>query len=60
MQTIKMTFKGPKAKIEVDGCQDASCAELTAAIEKALGVAESVNHKPEYYQETQQGQQQCQ
>lgn len=43
--------KDGKIKIDVLGATDASCADLTRALEVGLGDVESVQRKPEYYVE---------
>ncbi len=40
-------------KEEVRGMAGAGCEEVTRAIEDALGEVSEREHKPEYYQETQ-------
>ena len=47
--SIDIVIKDGKINIEVDGIEDASCAQLTQALERALGTVEEVTHKPEYY-----------
>ena len=49
--TIEIFIKDGKINIEVSGVSDASCADITAALEKELGEVENVQHKPEYYVE---------
>ena len=58
MSILKVTIKNGTAKVEVDGIAGQSCKGLTGNIEKALGVSQNPEYKPEYYQE--EGQQQCQ
>jgi hypothetical protein len=43
--------KNGKIKIDVIGATDASCSDLTRALEVGLGEVESVQRKPEYYVE---------
>lgn len=45
---IKIDRSG-KTHIEVDGCDGAQCEDITRALVQALGSAENVQHKPEYY-----------
>lgn len=54
MKTVKITIKDGRAVVEVDGCQDASCKDITEAIEKALGSTSSTDYKPEFFQERSQ------
>ncbi len=59
MKTVKITIKHGKARVEVDGCQDASCSEITEAIERALGSGGGDKEfKPEYFQQRSQEQSQ--
>lgn len=58
METIKVVIENGKAKVEVDGCVDDSCQQITEAIEKALGTCKDKQFKPEAYQSG--GQQQWQ
>jgi len=46
--TVKIGKKG-KIAIEVDGVEGEGCEALTQALSSALGVVESVSHKPQYY-----------
>lgn len=58
MRTITMKFNGDSVKIEVDGCVDGSCKQITEAVEKALGTATNIDYKPEFYQAQEEYQQQ--
>jgi hypothetical protein len=49
MGEIIIKIKDGKTHIEVTGVEDASCADITAALEQALGEVEDVQRKPEYY-----------
>lgn len=46
---VELIIKDGKVSIEVSGVNDASCAEITRALEEALGMVESVQQKPEYF-----------
>lgn len=46
---IDIVIKDGKIALEVSGVEDASCEQLTKALEQALGEVEEVNHKPEYW-----------
>lgn len=50
MHTIEVIV-GPKGSIQltVNGVTGKSCADITAAMEQALGVVEDRQLKPEYY-----------
>jgi len=54
MKLVKITIKDGRAKVEVDGCQDSTCKDVTEAIERALGKTESTDYKPEFFQERSQ------
>ena len=48
--TVKIGKKG-KIAIDVEGVEGEGCEALTQALSSALGVVESVNHKPNYFVE---------
>jgi len=48
---IEVRIKKGKIAIEVSGVDDASCADITRALEQDLGEVEEVQRKPEYYVE---------
>ena len=48
--TFKVDKEG-KVHIDVSGVDDASCADITAVFEQALGLVEDVQRKPAYYNE---------
>ena len=48
MKTITFLIRpGKTTKIEVNGVQDKSCHDITAAFERALGTVTSVQEKPD-------------
>lgn len=49
--TIEIRIKKGKINIDVDGVQDATCADITRCLENALGTVDEVTRKPEYYVE---------
>lgn len=52
MQGARIKFRVDaqgQVHIDVDGVEGQSCAELTAAFEKALGIKVEVQEKPEYF-----------
>lgn len=52
MQEIKLIIgKDGKVNIDVAGVKGSACQDLTKSIEKALGRTESVQKKPEFYQQ---------
>ena len=51
MAEINLIIKDGKIIIDIDNVNDASCAELTASLEKALGVVDEVSYKPQYFNE---------
>ena len=51
-QTIKFTIRQDGTVIEeVMGTVGNECENLTKRIEERLGIVQSVEHKPEYYQQ---------
>jgi methyl coenzyme M reductase subunit D len=48
--TIELRIKGGKVNIEVSDVEDATCEQITKALEE-LGEVEEVQRKPEYYVE---------
>lgn len=48
---IEVRIKNGKVSIEVSGVDDASCADITRALEQDLGEVEDIQRKPEYYVE---------
>lgn len=48
---IEVRIKNGKISIEVMGVSDGTCADITRALESALGTVEEVQRKPEYYVE---------
>lgn len=52
MQEIKLIIgKDGKVNIDVAGVKGPACKNLTKSIEAALGQTESVEKKPEFYQQ---------
>ena len=52
MQEIKLTIgTDGKVNIDVAGVKGPACKDLTKSIEAALGKTESVEKKPEFYQQ---------
>jgi hypothetical protein len=52
MQEIKLIIgKDGKVNIDVAGVKGSACQDLTKSIEAALGRTESVQKKPEFYQQ---------
>ena len=52
MQEIKLTIgTDGKVNIDVAGVPGPACKDLTKSIESALGKTESVEKKPEFYQQ---------
>ena len=51
-ETIKFTIRQDGTVTEeVIGAEGNSCESLTRNIEEKLGIVQSVQHKPEYYQQ---------
>lgn len=48
-QTVRVRLDGTKVTVETEGFVGASCADATAALEKALGVTKTDTAKPEYF-----------
>jgi len=46
---IEVRIKNGKISIEVSGVDDATCADITQALESNLGEVEDIQRKPEYY-----------
>ncbi len=56
MQEIKLIIgKDGKVNIDVAGVSGPACHELTKSIEAALGKTESVEKKPEFYEQRKTG-----
>jgi len=52
VQEIKLIIgKDGKVNIDVAGVKGSACQDLTKSIEAALGKTESVQKKPEFYQQ---------
>ena len=47
---IDIVIKNGKVSIEVEGIEDASCADITRLLEEQLGIVDDVHQKPQYYQ----------
>ena len=48
---IEIFIKDGKINIEVSGVEDATCTQITQALERALGEVENIQHKPQFYNE---------
>lgn len=49
MSSIEVRISKGKVSLEVGNVTDASCADITRALENALGTVEEVSRKPEYF-----------
>lgn len=59
MEQVVVTIERNGAvQIEVNGVTGGRCKDVTAQLERALGVSGSSEEKPEFYQEATQGQSQ--